>query len=683
MSRLTLTPLTASAVTEETDMGSLSLLGVWRVLMARKRFLFALVAAFVLLAVYLSVRGEDQYTAEVLLVLEENNADLTDALSRDAAAYEDSRAAVEIFGSRRVLESVVDELTLTASPLFNPFLQAEADAPPPPPELVQQTAVAILESKIAFGVTPSDRLIRVTATTPDPDLSAQLANTVSGAFLSDLLNTRLQAVDGVVEQLGRRVVDLRQRVREKEQALQQFVNSVEFADPDTVEDRRASAMQIRGQIQRVEVDQAQTIAMLDEMDRMSTWGETEIAAAFVDNEDLARLAESFGTASSAGGISTLRPELEQQRDSNVQRLASLSKRLQELEGQIEEQSVHLLRYQQMEREVEASAEIYGFSVRRLNELSVQSGVESGGGRIVMPAEVPLFADSRGLARNIFFLGLLGLFTGVAWVLIRETTNHTLQYAEDVAPMFPQAKFVSVPGTPQGKWLMPAPDHRKMLLSSKAAPYVDAVQRLRSLLMLGRDAQAPLAINVTSDLNSTGKARLTLALARSFATLDKRVLVVDANTHRSGVMGEILKVAPSLANLQSMILGMSPIADTIHCDEALGVDFLLSDPKADSLGNHALVSEALPSIIDTFRVSYDVVLVDTVPLLASVEAPLSAENIDRTLFVVSLNESSRQSLADALKQHPQSRAKADLVAVYGGQNRQHRQYSEYEKKLARL
>lgn len=669
-------------------MGALSLLAIWRIVWSRKRYVFTVFAAFVALAILMSVRGEDEYTAEVLLVLEANNADLTDALSRDGAAYEDTRAAVQIFGSRRVFQSVVDDLDLTANPMFNPFIGADPielpeDSGFTAEALIEQTAVTLLESKVEFQVTPSNRLIRVTATTTDPDLSAQLANTVAAAFLADLLNTRLQAVDGVVEQLGQRVVDLRQQVREKEQNLQQFINSVDFTDPEVMEARRASATQLRDQMERIQEEQVQTSALLSDLEALSALEETAIPAAFQDNRDLARLASGFGTLPNAAGVATLRIELEQQRQSADGRLASLAQRLEELESQIADQSVDMLRYQQLERELEASAEIYDFSVRRLNELSVQSGVESGGGRIVMPADVPLFPDSRGLARNVFFLGLLGLFSAIAWVLIRETTNHTLQYAEDVGQILPQVPQVSVPANAKRGLFGSDTNYLKQLLASKPSLYTDAVQRLRTTLMLQHDPQTPLVVNIASDLNSTGKAKLTLALASSFAALDKRVLVIDANTHRSGVIADIINRSRPEHSLQSMIAGISPVEDTVHKHTELGVDFLLSGPAPKGMGDHTLVADALPYVVDNFRNSYDVILVDTVPLLGCVNSALEAEHVNAILFVVSLNESSRQSLADTFKQHPHIRGRFSVVAVYGGKDSQHRQYSEYNRKLARL
>lgn len=695
-------------------MGSVSLLGLWRIISAHKWRVILITVAFMLLGVLSAIRGEDTYTADSLIVLEDNTAELTNTLSRDVTTYADSRVAVQVFGSRRVLERVVDDLNLTAIPFFNPTLQAEAPSQPsvlsrganwlalalfgsPSTDeateeaasaeaarqaLVRQNAVSILEDVVSFEGASSDRLIRVAATTFDPELSAQLANSVSQAFLSDLLQTRLQAFDGVVEQLGRRVVDLRQEVRSKEQALQEFVNSVEFTDPDEVQNRRDSAARLRGQIERVELEIAQNAVYLEQLEALEGQSEDAISTAFDDNPSLARLSEGLGTSPTAPGVASLLAELRQQQASNDLRLSSLSDRLVDLDRQIEEQSAYLLRYQQLEREVEASTEIYNFSVQRLNELSVQSGVESAGGRVVLPADVPLYADGRGLLRNLVLLGLLGLFTGVAWVLIRDATDHTIRDADDVARVLPSLQVLSIPGV-SASWLPFANDPEwRWLTSTEPTPYSDAIQRLRAVIMSRADLSRPLVVQVTSDLSSSGKAMVSLGLARGFSMLGKRVLVVDANTHQSGIMSAVLKQPVPETTLQTMVSGLSSIEDTVQHDARLGVDFLMSGRSIDAKEKYEL-AQALPNIVDVFKETYDFILLDTPPLLAGVDSLVGSGTVDRTVLLVSAGASSQQSIRDSVNQIPKGGAKIDVVAVYGGQKHQHRQTVEYDRKLARL
>ena len=367
-----------SEVSGYTDAGSLGLRIIWRIIWSRKWVIALLVVVFIALRVQSDLRSPATFTAEAMLVLEENNADLTNALSRDMLIYENSQTAIQVFGSRRILETVIDTLDLTENPEFNPM--AETVEPRPdtwisrridqvqerifPPDtddaggvddnVVRQTTLAALERHISFIGLPNDRLIRVSAKTGDPDLSAALANTAADAFLSDLLNTRLEALDGVVEQLGNRVVDLRLEVRQKELDLQHFVNSVGFTSEAAIVQRRDTVARLRDQIERLTADLAQRQAHLQQIDALTGQSDSAISAAFRDNEDLVRLADELDIPPTAQGVAEIQDELQQTLQRNAQQIAGLNARLAEQTDLVDEESQSLLRYQQLEREVEAS-----------------------------------------------------------------------------------------------------------------------------------------------------------------------------------------------------------------------------------------------------------------------------------------------------------------------------------------
>lgn len=695
-----------SEVSGDTDAGSLGLRIIWRIIWSRKWVIALLVVVFIALGVQSDLRSPATFTAEAMLVLEENNADLTNALSRDMLIYENSQTAIQVFGSRRILETVIDTLDLTENPEFNPM--AETVEPRPdtwisrridqvqerifPPDtddaggvddnVVRQTTLAALERHISFIGLPNDRLIRVSAKTGDPDLSAALANTAADAFLSDLLNTRLEALDGVVEQLGNRVVDLRLEVRQKELDLQHFVNSVGFTSEAAIVQRRDTVARLRDQIERLTADLAQRQAHLQQIDALTGQSDSAISAAFRDNEDLVRLADELDIPPTAQGVAEIQDELQQTLQRNAQQIAGLNARLAEQTDLVDEESQSLLRYQQLEREVEASREIYNFSVRRLNELSVQSGVERSGGRVVLPAEAPLNADGRGLVTQAIFLGLLGVFTGIAWVLIREATDQRVQYAADVAKILPDIRVVPVPSAPR-RWLL---DHKaqdaRLLLQARPTAYSEAVAQLRAALLLGGKATSPMVVRITSDFNSTGKAALTVSLARSFALQQKKTLVIDANTHSLGVICKAVGMSRPQNSLQDVLTGRLAIAEALYNDARLDVDFLLADPTTPISG-HVMVSEAIPSMIKALADLYDVILIDMPPLLATSGIPMGSGMNDHVLFVASNRVSSIESMSDALTQLPQAKPQVDLVALYGAQSRHHRKFSNYERKLARL
>ena len=72
-----------SEVSGDTDAGSLGLRIIWRIIWSRKWVIALLMVVFIALGVQSDLRSPASFTADAMLVLEENNADLTNALSRD------------------------------------------------------------------------------------------------------------------------------------------------------------------------------------------------------------------------------------------------------------------------------------------------------------------------------------------------------------------------------------------------------------------------------------------------------------------------------------------------------------------------------------------------------------------------------------------------------------------------
>lgn len=673
-------------------------MSLWRILWSCKWRVALTMFCFMLLGFVMTGAGERTYTAESLLILEDNSASLSTALTRDDSVYANPTTAVEVFGSRPVIEEVVERLALDQDPEFNPFLPGAQVEPSPiaklmdaiwtrlfgprkdeapvtelPAGYMQQEVVARVQDSLRFLVMPQTSLIHVQATTFDPDKSAQLANAVAEAFLNDALRSRLDSVDRVVAQLGDRLVNLRQDFREKEQALQAFKNETEIVDPAALRWMAAEVTRLRDRREMLAQDLEVAMALESDVKALDSLGAEARAARIAQTPELQALRAAVGPATGS-----MLAEARMRRQRVEEQSAKLSASITALEDRVALHSERLLHFGQLEREMEASGEIYEFSQRRLNELSVQADVETGGGRIVFSAHPPQTGNSRGRLRTMLILGFLGLIVSVTWILIQEANNQTLRSAADLKALLPKTRIVALPRVPVKGLPWKRQVDLGQLLTTRPTEFSKGIRRLRTTLLTGA-AEKPIAVHVASDLVGPGKSLVTLALARSLSFVDKKVLIIIADERSAAVM-RLLQGSPVQNGLENVLIGGEDLDSTIIRQQQLGVDLLVNTQDSRTPAD-LLELDSFPLLLQAALERYDIVLIDTAPLLAAPDGLQVARHVDKTLFVAGCNLSSSGSLETSLGDLlPKGPGAQDVVVFYGAEADPQQKAERYSQKL---
>jgi len=161
---------------------------------------------------------------------------------------------------------------------------------------------------------------------------------------------------------------------------------------------------------------------------------------------------------------------------------------------------------------------------------------------------------------------------------------------------------------------------------------EAFQFLRVLLD-ARAGRGTLICGITSPTAGDGKTTISLRLARSFAAAKRRVLLVDADLVGRGAT-RTLGVSPR--EVES--LDFRTLEQSIVRVDDLGLDFIPASRADDA--SEVFCGRILGEMLDEMRSKYDVVLVDTGPILGSIEAAAMAPTMDQILLVVSRGLESR-------------------------------------------
>ncbi len=161
---------------------------------------------------------------------------------------------------------------------------------------------------------------------------------------------------------------------------------------------------------------------------------------------------------------------------------------------------------------------------------------------------------------------------------------------------------------------------------------EAFQFLRVLLD-ARAGRRSLICGITSPTAGDGKTTIAVQLARSFAATRRRVLLIDADLVGRGATRD-LGVRPSDQGEGDTVTLRGSV---VHLDEH-GFDFI---PASESeSASEVFCGRILGDMVDQMRSEYDVVLVDTGPILGSIEAAAMTPTVDQIMLVVSRGLESR-------------------------------------------
>lgn len=312
----------------------------------------------------------------------------------------------------------------------------------------------------------------------------------------------------------------------------------------------------------------------------------------------------------------------------------------------------------LRRDVAVATDLYLMLLHRAQELRVMK-VRGGTARLVdrpFPADLPVRPRPGLVAALALLLGLAG---GVAVALARRALDEGTEDPQDIEGGTGLPVFLTVPHSRRELKLHRAAGKKERVPLAQDAPGDVAVETLRALRsVLGFLLKArPRVVAISSPSPGVGKTFVCTNLAHLLAAAGQRVLLVDADLRR----GELHRhfSAPREPGLSNVLQGGAALADAIRASGVPGLDLLTSG----TIPLHPAELVGGTRLHDAFAAAaarYDVVVVDTPPVLAVADAIPVARVATVTLLVLGARRHSISEIALAL-----DRLARSGVQVQGG------------------
>lgn len=321
---------------------------------------------------------------------------------------------------------------------------------------------------------------------------------------------------------------------------------------------------------------------------------------------------------------------------------ALSKRVSTLPN-TEQSALQLL------RDVRVDTELYTNLLNSAQQLRIVKAGQVGNVRVVdyaVPAEIPV-KPKRPIV--IVLSAMLGLVIGTVAAFARKALYGGVEHSEQLEQAFGLPVYAVVPHSEAQIRLQQSVRRGRQgahVLATLAPEdiAVEGVRSLRTALQFGLLEATNNVVMISGPRPDVGKSFLSINLSAVLASGGKRVLLIDADMRR-GDVHTYFDVSRS-PGLSDVILGRD-VEGTVLRDVLPGLDVL---PNGSLPPNPAelLMSERFQTLLDSVSIRYDIVIVDTPPVLAVTDSTLIGKYAGTTLLVVRHGRHPISEIAETIK-----------------------------------
>ena len=556
--------------------------------------------------------------------------------------------------------------------------QAPAATPEQLQELHQKNltaaAVDILLDKLQLEQIGYGNVINITFSSLDPKTAASLANDLPEAYIVDQLESKFEATEKASSWLNDQLTDLQAKVVDSERAVEVYRNEHGLAETkgSSLLDTQLSDLNSKLIIARSE--KAEVDARLAQLRRLQEGGTqgvetaSEVLSSTLVQQLRAQEAQALSRVSQLSveygpkhpkmlQVTAELGEIRQRIRAEIQRIVvglqqeaefasarvnSLQVSLNVAQGQTSEQNQEAIQLRTLEREAAANRALYETFLNRFKETSSTQGLETSDARVLSKAEAGFLSyPNRNAILEKYIL--LGFFAACALVLGLQLLNPGLMSPEQVQEVLGEHVIGLVQMIP-GKVLM-----HDYVLEKTSSSVVEAINSLKFALELSDPDHPVKAVAVTSSVPEEGKTSLAISLARVVAASGKKVLIVDGDLRRSSI-GSRLGLREKHKGLSDLVVaGDANLTEFILKDEKGGLDYLPPGTAKYANATDIYSSHRMQVIIDTLKSRYDLVVIDTPPVMAVADARIIGRVVDKTIFVVRWDKTPRKVARTALDQ----------------------------------
>lgn len=508
-----------------------------------------------------------------------------------------------------------------------------------------------------FAVSPErlSRLVLISFTSPDAVFSKKVVDAWTAQFVSTTLARRFETTAYARRFLEQRLAQLRARIDQSERQLvtyaaqQGIVNlpastpaqgdnglsgerSLAADDLATInrELARATADRVQAESRLGAVNDSQNAVssalprlrerraeVAAEYARLMTQFKADYPPAAAQQSQLRQLDRAIATEEGRG-----RETLQENYDASVKRERDLRTQVNALKTGVLDTRRRSIQYNIYQRDADTNRQLYDALLQRYKEIGVAGGVGVNNISVVDPAEVAEKPSSPRLLLNLIVALIAGTAVGLGLAFAMEQVDEAIGDPSEVEEILATPLLGTIPVTNQAPVIA---------LADQKSDLSEAYISLRTTLGFATDHGVPKVFAVTSTRAGEGKSTTSYALARSLARQGRRTILIDCDMRSPSVHNE-LGIANDQGVSNYLSGGVSDADALTYRSDHDGLFVMTAGPTPPS-SPELLSGERFPRLIAELSKQFDHVVLDAPPIMGLADAPLIANQIEATVFVI--------------------------------------------------
>ncbi len=683
-----------------------------RIFWRRRSLFIGIVALVMVLAAGVLATVTPLYTAQTDVMIENREqkvvTNLQAVLGDVTPDKEGLLSEIEVIRSRTIAEKVIRQLGLYDDPEFNAAVRPKGVVSELitsardvlvqylPPEMFatflggdepaltneerrtreEDKVVDKFLDRLGVSVKGQSRVIVIQFTAEQPEKAAKVADAVADAYIVEQLEAKFQATQRANEWLAGKLQDLRKQAAASDSAVEEYrrrAGLLQSKDGTLISQQVSN---LNAQLIIARSDRAAAEARLDQVRQLiRTAGGAGSAADVLGSptiQDLSRqeaevkrkiaeLSEELGDRhprliSARAELKDLQAKIQSEVGKVVQKLdseagvarareASLAGSTQQMEARLGQANASEVQLRALEREAEANKALLQQFLSRSEQITAQADLvgQQTNARILSRAVTPEHPSEPKKLQILALVFVAASALAAALVLLVENMDRGFRSGEQIEAstgarplgLIPIFKGRRRDGGPAG-WVAKNP----------SSLFGESVRGVYTSLLISNVKPAPRTLLITSSQPREGKTTFASCLARISAISGKRVLIIEADL-RKPTVHRVMGV-PQSPGLADYWRGEAGRADIVHEDKTTGA-WVIPSGRLGIDPTRVLSDANVHQLIAELGREFDLVIVDSPPLMAVSDARLLAPEVDATLFVVRWGKTHREVVRQGLKE----------------------------------
>ncbi|MFY2763007.1 GumC family protein [Arenimonas sp. MALMAid1274] len=674
--------------------GEIDLLSYWNVLLKRRWTVLGAMGIVLATSLVATLLTTPEYRATVSLQIDRASVKVVNVGATEGEAaydFEFYATQYELLRSRALAQRAAADLGLTNQAQLDRLAipsaldrvmsvfggsggGAEAEAGErTSDEQVQRAATALIARGLKVSPIEDTKIARISFDSPDPAFAVRAANAVANAFIESSLERRTDSSLYAKKFLEERLAELKLKLEDSERQLVEFAQSEQLVssggETGSLSEQNLSALNAAVQSASQERIKAEARWRQAQASRgtvlLGELGENSIIQSLQERRAtlMAEYSEKLGLYKPAyplmiqlkTQIDEVDKQIAAEIENNKAAIQAEFLAVQEQERLLAEQLANLkvenldlqnrsIQYNIFKREVDTNRQLYDGLLQRYKEIGVAAGVTTNNISIVDRAENAA-RFKPNMLRNLLMGLVAGLALGVLLALVFEFLDDTLKNPEDVEKRLGLSVLGVIP-------LLKAPMTPAKALEDPRSAFAESYRSVRTALQFSTDHGVPRCLLITSATPSEGKSTTALTLAKNFAQLGKRVLIIDSDLRNPSLHRSLSK--ENSKGLSNYLAGATKATEVIQPTEFPGLMFMPAGPLPPNPAE-LLMGPRMLSLLSTAGEKFDQVIIDGPPVMGLADAPILANMATGVLLVVESGETRIAVAKHALKRLVAARA----------------------------